>query len=137
MRQNKGFTLIELLITVFVIGILVAFLLPNLAGMRSRARDVAKKQDAAQIKLALRMYYNDFQSYPNSIPVGSSFDNGAGTIYMASVPIVEGMTYAPRSANDDFLITIILENQGDPDAESSAQRCGVSPYPGRYYVCAD
>lgn len=40
-RTSEGFTLLELLIVMAVIAILVAVLVPNLAGARTRAQDSA------------------------------------------------------------------------------------------------
>ena len=65
-KSRRGFTLIELLVVIFIIGTLTAIILPNFVSSRQRARDARRKQDLADIKNALRMYYNDNQSYPET-----------------------------------------------------------------------
>jgi prepilin-type N-terminal cleavage/methylation domain-containing protein len=151
--KKSAFSLIELLVVVSVLGILTALLLPNLVGMRLRARDAAKKQDLGQLKTALRMYYNDFQNYPASSGSGQIMGCGSGTtacpnsdgsfsagsnMYMKTMPDTEGMSYAQQAAGDSFLLSVALENVSDPEAAQSANKCNVAnPQSSYYYVCAD
>lgn len=153
-RQPKAFTLIELLIVIAVIGILVAVILPNLIGMRERARDTVRKNDLAQLGKALRLYFDDFGAYPmdsvnkiccdadpTSCTAGVCGNNFVvnGTSYMKALP--EGYTYDQRDDGYDFLLAIDLENASDQDIEKSVARCNViSAGPAdslTYYVCAD
>jgi len=123
--KQKGFTLIELLVVIFIIGILAGVLLPNFVSSRERARDARRKHDLNEIKTALRLYYNDNQSYPSSVSFGLSWSP-----YMQVVPndSVEGRTYGYCVSNDrdQFLLFAQLENRGDSDIGSSATRCGVA-----------
>jgi type II secretion system protein G len=146
----KAFTLIELLIVIAVIGILVAVILPNLIGMRERARDTVRKNDVNQLKKALRLYFDDFGAYPKdnsgliccdadpttcTSVCGSNFVVN-GTSYMKSIP--EGYTYDQLDGGYDFLLTIDLENASDQDLAKSADRCNIlHPVAYTYYVCAD
>jgi type II secretion system protein G len=61
---NHGFTLIELLVVISIIGILTTLLAANLNSARSRARDAQRKSDMRSIGTALRLYYNDWGTYP-------------------------------------------------------------------------
>ena len=58
-----GFTLIELMVTVAVIAILAACLLPALARAKDKSRSVQCTANMRQWGLALRMYADDFEDY--------------------------------------------------------------------------
>ena len=150
-QEKKAFTLIELLIVIAVIGVLIAIILPNLIGMRERARDSKRKNDLAQLKTALRMYFNDYNSYPETSindticcseptsPCVFCADNifaVAGQTYTKDLP--EIYTYTPRNAGQGFLLSTILENASDKDIATSVVRCQVvSPIPNTFYICED
>jgi type II secretion system protein G len=149
-QRKKAFTLIELLIVIAVIGVLIAIILPNLIGMRERARDSKRKNDLAQLKTALRMYFNDYNSYPQSsidekiccsdpITCDQCIDSifaVAGQTYTKDLP--EIYTYTPRNAGQGFLLSTILENASDKDIEASVARCQVvSSTPNTFYICED
>ena len=124
MKKN-GFTLIELLVVIFIIGILAAVLLPNFISSRERARDTRRKHDLSEIKTALRLYYNDHQSYPDTLSFGTNWSS-----YMQSVPddSLEGRSYryCVSSDGEQFLLFARLENPADKSLDSSTSRCGVS-----------
>lgn len=61
--MRKGFTLIELLVVIAIIGILSATVLVSLNQARSKARDVRRKADVAQIERALYLYYDKHGHY--------------------------------------------------------------------------
>ncbi len=63
--MKKGFTLIELLVVIGIIGLLVSIAVPNFLSARQRASDSKKKSEMQQLKNALRMYYNDYNRYPD------------------------------------------------------------------------
>ncbi len=156
--KEKGFTLIELLVVVTIIATLAAFLFANFAGARERARDVKRKNDLEQVKKALRLYYNDTQSYPaasgtqiGAYAWGSAFTSGT-TTYMAVLPLDplndashKYLYYTNVANTDNFIIRTTLENGGDPDIEKSRVRCAAElswiPAPGLggndLVVCAD
>jgi type II secretion system protein G len=151
-KSFKAFTLIELLIVIAVIGILVAVILPNLIGMRERARDTVRKNDLAQLGKALRLYFNDYGFYPNdpgqeiccdASPVYNNCTNSCGvnfeigtTSYMKAIPPSTEYDYYQLDGGDDFLLSIPLENASDQDLAKSADRCGQTPGT-LYYICAD
>lgn len=139
-RKTTGFTLIELLVVIAIIGVLTAVLLPNMVGIRGRAADSRVKSDLAQLKTALRLYYNDFQSYPQtgSTPPHSMMGCGAGgievcaaegafsnvttaTIYMPELP--EEFYYQQTNSGDGFVVCAALDNDGDADIAESQSDC--------------
>ena len=168
MKQTKtGFTLIELLVVIGVIAAILGLSMPNFMGMRQRARDTVKKTNLGELKTALRLYYNDYQTYPaaNSgaivgcgaagtaaCPCSVSYDFAAGgaacdNVYMKKFPDLNGTVAGDGwdyflSGSDDFCIATDLENPGDPDAALSqtkcAGACGVNCTGGlKYCACAD
>lgn len=145
--HQTGFTLIELLVVVAIIGVLTAVLLVNMVGIRERGADTKKKADLNSMKSALRLYYNDHQSYPDdtggliacndaACGEGDEMNNGSGTVYMKSVP--EFTEYSVSADGESFYIGVPLANVSDSEAAESGSRCGVStPTEGVFYVCAD
>lgn len=160
LKNSTGFTLIELLIVMVIIGILVGILLPNLAGMRGRARDTRVKSELAQLKTALQIYYSDFQGFPTAEATparmlgcgaggvvacewGETFSatiDGTSRVYMEQLPevLVSGgsITYYRPVDDQSYLIAVTLENASDSDIEASVERCNVNtPVENTYYVC--
>src|SRR5215831_6557341 len=74
LSRARGFTLLELLITVGVIAILAAMLLPGLSRAKTSARLAVCKSNLRQIGIGLNLYVNDFRAYP----LDSDTDNGNG-----------------------------------------------------------
>lgn len=144
-RSISGFTLIELLVVIFIIGVLVSLLLSNILGARQRAEDMERKNGLQQMKRALRLYYNDNQSYPGNIPVaGDQFDDGGDAIYIKEVP--EYDDYSTDAARDRFVLTVTLDNVSDKNILESRSRCSsslsavdpsVAVLAATYVVCED
>ncbi|MFA5750842.1 MAG: type II secretion system protein [Candidatus Paceibacterota bacterium] len=63
---EKGFTLIELLIVVAIIGILSSIVLVSLRNARMKVRDTKRVSDIRQLRIALNLYYDTYDSYPST-----------------------------------------------------------------------
>jgi len=62
---SLGFTLIEVLITLMIMGILVATLMPNFSKIQSKAKEVSVKNIGHQLQLAIEGYYLSEGKYPD------------------------------------------------------------------------
>ncbi len=155
-KFKHGFTLIELLIVIAIIAILAALILPNLSGSRARARDSRRKIDLNNIQQALRLYYNDADSFPLTNVItgswGSILDSANGqTIYISQLPFDPSsssgntVSYGYQSAGANYILVAKLENISDPDIAASQVRCPstYSSYAGSkdasidYVVCEE
>lgn len=66
-RQTaRGFTLIEIMVVVVIIGLLAAFILPNVFGNVEKAQIAKVKGDIQGIETALTMYKLDNYKYPST-----------------------------------------------------------------------
>ncbi len=67
MKNTKGFTLIEIMLVVIILGVLVAMVVPNLAGRGQQAREAAARVDIeANLATALDLYELDNGRYPTT-----------------------------------------------------------------------
>ncbi len=64
---RKGFTLIEIMLVVIIIGVLVAMVVPNIAGRGEQARKTTARTDIeANLSTAIDLYHMDTGSYPTT-----------------------------------------------------------------------
>jgi general secretion pathway protein G len=146
-----GFTLIELLVVIAIMALVIAVSLPNFISARQRARDTRRKEEISGLKQALRLYFNDYQSYPASemsacgtgklnyikgcgtdhnacCPCSSTVDFGIGsscdTVYMKKFPSELGSSMFYYLNGDDFCLKVPLENTGDPDTKTNIVASG-------------
>ncbi len=65
-EHNKAFTIVELLTVMAVIALLIGLLVPALAMVRDRARDMQQRAQFHSISTGLEMFQADFGDYPES-----------------------------------------------------------------------
>jgi len=128
-RTTSGFTLIELLVSISIIGLLSALIITNLVGARTRASDAKKKTELMAVKSALRMYYNDFQSYPDG---NGLIDPGTGMLMPGAEFTVDSTTYMKalpayynyyNTGDDTYVLKVDLGNLSDGDLEDNYDKC--------------
>jgi general secretion pathway protein G len=67
LKNRKAFTLVELMLVVIIIGILVAMVVPRIAGRSEQARRAAAKADIeSNLAIALDLYELDNGNYPTT-----------------------------------------------------------------------
>ena len=65
-KAAAGFTLIEIMVVVVIIGILGAFIVPNIMGRQEQAQVTAARSDLRTIGAALDLYKLDNFAYPST-----------------------------------------------------------------------
>lgn len=63
----KGFTLIELLIVIGILALLITMATFSYGNAQAKARDSERKQELKTIKGVLQLYFEDYDTYPNSL----------------------------------------------------------------------
>ncbi len=121
--NKKGFTLIELLVVISLIGVLATLVIANMNSARERARDASRKSDLRNIQTALRLYYNDKGSYPNSLTFGTAWTDGSTTTYMnllPSDPLSDQSYVYTYTDSDNYILRACLENKSDDKCQTVA-----------------
>ena len=62
----RGFTLIEIMVVITIIGILMALIVPRIAGRTDEAKITASKTDISTLMQALKFYRLDNGRYPTT-----------------------------------------------------------------------
>lgn len=97
MKKQAGFTLIEVMVVVVILGVLAAFVVPQILSRPDEAKMIKAQQDVVRIESALDMYRLDngvypsqaqgleaLVSYPNAAPAPSNY-NSSG--YLRRLPV--------------------------------------------------
>lgn len=75
--RARGFTLYEMLVVIAIISILATITYAMLAPSRVKARDVARVADISQLAVTLRLYIEQYGSFP-AYAEGVRIGEGAG-----------------------------------------------------------
>ncbi len=67
-----GFSIIELIIVIAIIGLLSVMGMAAIQDARESARDARRISDLSQLRLALFLYFDDYDSYPPTISGGGT-----------------------------------------------------------------
>lgn len=79
--MRKGFTLVEILITMVIIGILVAIIIPTHKSAVLKAKEAVLKENLFMLRDAISKYYFDKKKYPTSL------EDLVATKYLREVPM--------------------------------------------------
>lgn len=69
--KNKGFTLIELLVVIAIIAFLTQIVIGNMNDARKKSRDAKRVSDIAQLQLALELFFDKCNGYPQTAATGN------------------------------------------------------------------
>lgn len=105
-----GFTLIELLVVIAIIGVLASTVLASVNTARNKARTARRASDLKQISLALELYYNDNNGYPNSSGAWRS-------------ECVTWGTFSPSNVIPGIVPTYLPIFPSDPSMNTAANTC--------------
>ncbi|MGD1917067.1 MAG: type II secretion system protein [Phycisphaerales bacterium] len=103
-RTRRGFSLIELLVTIAVIAIVIAILVPTLSGARNTARAAGSQAQLTEIGQASSQYFSDNQRLPGYFTprqMGSSDNEGRGFSGMQNImlDLAGGIVEGPAEGN--------------------------------------
>lgn len=108
LQSNAGFTLIEIMVVVFILGLLVTLVAPNIIGKTDDARRVKAGADIKAIEQALHLYKLDTGRYPSGgdgiqALVGGNQVNPEG--YLPKSPVDPwGNPYVYNSDGQSFVV---------------------------------
>lgn len=135
-RSERGFTLIELLVVIAIIGMLSSVILASLSSARERARDARRASDLRQVGIALEMYYDDHQQYPEDVSQErlSNLNDGSNSIlpYIDPIPTdpihtgQNGYRYRASNVNGRQSYSLLVKLD-----KNDGVWCSVSVLPGQ------
>ena len=111
-RAEAGFTLIELLVVIAIIGVLSSIVLASLNNARQKSRDVRRISDLKQIQLALELYFDANNKYPQaSATCDASTDYGLQALKGTQIPQVP---HDPSSNTTCYMYATLTSESTSP-----------------------
>ena len=124
LSPSKGFTLIELLVVIAIIGILSSVVLASLNSARKKGRDAKRVSDVRQLQLALELYYDKYNGYPQVTDLDSStlVSDGFLSVIPHDPSDQRDYSYAYTTNGGDYHLGSSLEDTGSSAKNSDADR---------------
>jgi prepilin-type N-terminal cleavage/methylation domain-containing protein len=132
LKPTSGFTLIELLVVVSIIFLITSVFISNAQEARAKARDVAKIEQARQVKTALAVFKNDRGATPGSLDTALQGTFAEGSTKFNTVMSTIGFSTPPKSEDrslvyyDDGTHSTLLTTLESDEAEDKYDRCITS-----------
>lgn len=123
--KKNGFTLIELLVVIFIIGVLIALILPAVQGAREAARRAACTNNLKQMALAaLNFESANGQLPPGYAPPPTNLTGARGSTHVLLLPYLEQSgLYASFNLTLD-LNDVMNHPESDPNTTACSQLIG-------------
>lgn len=135
-QKKSGFTLIEMLLVIAIIGIITSLSLLAYNSIRQKASDTRRVKDIEQIQAALKLYFYNESSYPDSLSFGQALTGStSSTTYMSLLPNNPGprgdngcsdsdYSYQTTASSSDYALSFCLSTPvGDL---SAGPKCATS-----------
>ncbi len=133
----KRFSLFELLLVIAILGLLSTLAIIIIGNERQKARDAARLEDMREVEVALQLYFNDNNRYPEakeSVVLGQgNFDClaasgwsavGCESIYLSDAPANPtpgGAPYKYTSEGSSYRVEFALETKVGDRADGPHQ----------------
>jgi prepilin-type N-terminal cleavage/methylation domain-containing protein len=111
-RQQQGLSLIEMLLSVAILGITAALLVPYISPMRGTASVQVARQQQAQLQTALGSWVASASSGPGGLAAARTAYNGAGSKLALLEDYLQPSTYAALSGSGNSVSSEALTEAG-------------------------
>ena len=115
---KKGFTLIELLVVISIISLLATLAVTSLQNAQKKSRDTRRIADLRQIRTALELYYDKYQSWPAR----------------TEDACCDGWDQGPCQGDNTFIQPLVTEGFFNPVPVDPKGGTGTGCYGYNYYV---